>query len=134
MTSTTRKVGDIVKVNSPKWPGLWKIEKINAVNWKLVNVTSGMRLTCHPSFIIDAPAGAAAATVETIDIREMLHAGQIVRWASPKANGRLHVVIKDDYSRDTVTIAALGADGGRIWKIPAARNLTVVDPAEVLKV
>jgi len=119
------RVGNVVGIDSKKYPGRWTIVKINPTTIKLEG-PAGVKLTAYPEHIIPAPAESEVAAV-----RPLLVPGQIVRWASAKAEGHLYVVLADNRGRDVVRIVRRG--GGGAWKIPAGRNLTVVDPAEVLK-
>ncbi len=123
-STATRKVGDVVGVSDPKFPGRWTVVKVNPTTYKLEQ--PGRRLTAHHAFVTDAPAES-----ETVDIPEPFSPGEIVRARrSQRMGDHLYVVLQDRL--DKVKVARLGGDAGRYWTVPAG-VLDRVDPATVLK-
>lgn len=124
------RVGDWVGVNDPRYPGRWRVERINPRTITLAPEHGGRGLRA-PRWMLDAPpAGSGPAGVPS-GIRTLPHLapGTIVRYADPRAPG-LHVVLNDKHDR--VNIALLGGNADhpyRYWRaLPAL--ITVVSLAD----
>jgi hypothetical protein len=116
------RVGQLVRVDDPKWSGQWRVEKVNKVNHLLVNVATGARLRCHFSFIRPWEDGETSVTERPAsDPRgglRSLHAGEFVRYVgvthSDLRTGDVYVVLTDKYEK--INCAKAGGAGGRYWR------------------
>lgn len=131
-TTSTRKVGDKVSIDDPKYPGVWTIKNLGPKNATLEPDHGGRGLRA-PYFLLVDPVEATTTvggvTVTSVPLPTYFAEGEIVRIDGKYAG--VYVVIKDD-GRDKVNLAKLGGDGGRYVRI-AKRAVTKVDPADVLK-
>lgn len=125
-TATPRKVGERVRVDHPKYPGVWTITKTGPVNAVLEPENGGRNLRAPYSLLTDPDA----VTVTQVPIITIFDVGELVRIPEGKFAG-LYVVIRDT-GADKVNVAKIGGDGGRYVRA-LRRNLTKVDPSEVLK-
>lgn len=116
---------------SHRFPGEWKIEKVNQRTVKLIQ--NGRRLNCDKTLISTTPPPEDAA-LSIADLRIPWQQGTVVRWESapPKAGGPgLFIVIDDKGERTLGRIVRIGGGGGRYWrKVPAAA-LTEVSPDDI---
>ena len=114
-----------------RFPGVWIVKKVNPVNVLLTPEHGGRGLNVAPEYI--APEGSTGDLHPTrmVEYRKPLDAGTLVEWDGGRRPGAagLYVVTKDN--GDTANIVRLGGEGGRYWRIPGARGLTVVDVARV---
>lgn len=129
-TTPTRRVGDKVSVDHPKYPGVWTIKSQGPVNSTLEPVNGGRSLRCPHTMLTDPATATATATVTAVPIPVLYNPGELVRVPSGKWAG-LYVVIADR-GGDRVNLTKLGGDQGRYLRIDK-RGLVRVDPAEVLK-
>ena len=127
------KIGDVVAVDDPKFPGPWVVEKVNPTTYRLTSDQHPRGLRAHhslvraytselrPSEVVDPRGGLPATDV-----------GTVVRYTGrhPKAGaGTLYVVLKDNW--DTLKVAKLGGDNGRYWPKLPARDFEVFEIANV---
>jgi len=126
-TTTTRKIGDKVSVNLPKYPGVWTIKSQGPVNTVLIPAGGGRGLRV-PHYLLTDPVDEDAAPQPTKI--EWFSEGEIVRITYGKFAG-IYVVISDK-GADRVNVAKLGGDGGRYVRMPRT-GLVKVDPKEILK-
>lgn len=138
MTTTTRKVGDSVGTASAKYPGWWKIEKINPTGRKLITVmpdaergnTARRGVQLPPELVTDQPYDPMAF--------EFIEPGTVIRFApsvverKPSFAG-LWVVTND--RNDTVTVFRLGGSTSKISGVHRATYEVVplADLAEAIK-
>jgi hypothetical protein len=121
-TTTTFRVGDEVTVSSPRFPGVWTIEKVNKVNIKLVQ--GQRRLNASPTFLTKVtspgtePSTPLFATVAEVGLAPV-PVGTLV---TVRGRDGYWVVIKDGFDR--VNVARLGGDDARYLR--AARSLVTV--------
>lgn len=116
------RVGDRVTVAHDKWPGVWIVEKVNAVTVMLEPEGGGRRLRVPHSLLRDPDAAPEPL--------RFYHPGEFVRVAEGRFAG-LYVVLKDD-GGDKVNLARLGGDQGRY--VRTVRSVVQpVDTTEVLK-
>ena len=127
-TTNTRKIGDKVSVDDPKFPGVWTIKNLGPKNATLTPDHGGRGLRA-PYYLLTDPVE-AGTTVTAAPLPAYFAEGEIVRIAEGRFAG-LYVVIKDN-GADKVNVAKLGGDGGRYVRI-GKRAVTKVDPADVLK-
>lgn len=123
-TTTTRKVGDKVSVDDPKFPGVWTIKNLGPKNATLTPDHGGRGLRA-PYYLLTDPVEAGT----TVPLPAYFAEGEIVRITEGRFAG-LYVVIKDN-GADRVNVAKLGGDNGRYVRI-SKRAVTRVDPSEVL--
>lgn len=116
-------------------PGLWKVEKINAVNVRLVNTTTGTRLNAHPSFLYlaDGVLDEAPVDVEAFDDGPTLAPGTVVLFEPNAREGKgLWVVVRDSAARGRTTYSLHPLGGStRYYRGVTARSLTVVEPKDI---
>jgi len=116
---------EVVKIDHPKWGGLWCVDAILPKNLRLVDAT-GRTLKCDPSLVIKLEGEEAASATnefarlraESPDTTKTFVIGETV---SLKGKPGIFVVLKPiprGYS-----CALLGGDDNRYWSCPAA-NLT----------
>ena len=127
-TTNTRKVGDKVGIDDPKFPGTWTIKGLGPKNATLTPDHGGRGLRA-PYYLLTDPAD-AGATVTAVPLPTYFAEGEIVRITEGRFAG-LYVVIKDN-GADKVNVAKLGGNGGRYVRI-GKRAVTKVDPADILK-
>jgi hypothetical protein len=120
---------------STKFPGPWRLDRINAQSYSLVQPVEGeprRHLRAGKSVVVtEEPAGQPGV----IDWREPWVQGTLVRWHTntpPKAGTDLFVVISDS-GLAAVKLVPLGNACGRVWGKAPVKFLTKVDPAEVLR-
>ena len=126
LTTNTRKVGDKVSIDDPKYPGVWTIKNLGPKNATLEPDHGGRGLRA-PYYLLTDPV--EPGTVTAVPLPTYFAEGEIVRIEGKYAG--VYVVIKDD-GRDKVNLAKLGGDGGRYVRI-TKRAVTKLDPADVLK-
>lgn len=138
-TATIRRVGEIVSVSDPKFPGHWKIVKVNPTTYKLESLHGGGLLRASHALVTDADGTKPGDNPALTQLRALQHPtrpvgirlGSFVRSSSKPG---LFVVIADKFT--TINCAPACGDPDhplRYWRFPAA-TLTVVDAADVLKV
>jgi len=117
-------VGDRVRVNDAKYPGVYTIQSVGPKNFVLTPESGGRGLRAPHYMVVDAnsdPAPVAAPVV-------YYSAGEIVRVELGKFAG-LYVVIAD--KGDRVNIARLGGDNGRYVRM-TRNGLTKISVDELL--
>jgi len=126
-TPATWRAGAKVRVDDPKWPGLWTVAKVNPTTCLLASDDSGMLLKCPKHMLLD-PSSAPV----TDDVRIPWLAATVVRYTgtNPKVARALYVVMADR-GEPLVRVTQLGADGGRYWKLKA-RDLTPVPAGDIV--
>jgi hypothetical protein len=135
MTTTTDKpaykVGDVVAVDSPKWPGTWKVTKLLPVNVSLENTETGARLRCHPQYLIASADQRVLVESTVIERpRPRLVAGSVVEIAGGRIPDGLYVVLAET-ALDRYRVAKLGGDAGRYWRSVDGSRMTVVDVSRI---
>lgn len=142
-TQSGYRTGDRVRVNDPRYPGVWIVRSTTGrVNAVLDHEEGGRGLRAPYSVLLPEAAGETSATVTFEPYRAPLVQGTLVR-VNPSAskiqreyqiNGgdssQLFVVVADKGER--VNIVKLGGDSGRYWRV-SPTSLTTVDVADVLK-
>ena len=98
-------VGDRVRVNDSKFPGVYTIQSVGPKNFVLMPEAGGRGLRAPHYMVVDADSDPAPVTPVVY-----YNAGEIVRVEQGKFAG-LYVVIADKGER--VNIARLGGDNGR---------------------
>lgn len=126
-TTNTRKIGDKVSIDDPKFPGVWTIKNLGPKNATLTPDHGGRGLRA-PYYLLTDPVE-AGTTVTAFPLPAYFAEGEIVRITEGRFAG-LYVVIKDN-GADRVNVAKLGGDNGRYVRI-SKRAVTRVDPSEVL--
>lgn len=128
--NTPFKKGDRVRVNHPKYPGVWTVDRVGPVNAVLRPEGGvGNLLRCPQSLLLDTDAPPTVTAAEWSGTR-FFDLGEIVRIPSGEFAGTY--VVTRDTGGDKVNVALLGGDGGRY--VRALRgSLVKVDPSEVLK-
>lgn len=124
--NTPPRKGDRVRVDHPKHPGVWTVDRVDPVNVVLRPEGGvGRLLRCPPSLLRDPDAPIVTAVDATI-----YNVGELVRIVSGRFAG-LYVVIRDG-GADKVNVAKLGGNGGAY--VRALRgSISKVNPAEVLR-
>lgn len=123
-TTNTRKIGDKVSIDDPKFPGVWTIKNLGPKNATLTPDHGGRGLRA-PYYLLTDPVEVGTA----VPLPAYFAEGEIVRITEGRFTG-LYVVIKDN-GADRVNVAKLGGDNGRYVRI-SKRAVTRVDPSEVL--
>jgi hypothetical protein len=119
MTEAIIKVGEQVRVDSPKYPGIWTITKVNQVTVKLEQ--NGSRLTCSKECLLPADASTAVVAIASASLPYQ-DAGAVVRYIGTGtqdktlSKGALLIVIADKGEKVNVTL--LGGNGGGYWRMP----------------
>jgi hypothetical protein len=126
-TMATRKVGDKVMIDDPKFPGIWTIKSIGPKN-TVVEPDNGGRGLRTPHWMLKDVTD--EVTVTAVPLQAYYVPGELVRITMGKYEG-LYVVLADKGER--VNVAKIGGDGGRYVRAPKGRTLVKVDPADVLK-
>lgn len=129
--------GDVVGVNSPKFPGRWIVEKRNPATVLLAPEGGGRGLKAHYGLICAAPeAGAEVPATIGQPYVPLTHfdCGSFVRYSGTQSvagitPGALAVVLVDKGS--AVNIAKLGGNGDRYMICKHRENLTAASLAEV---
>lgn len=143
----TLRVGEQVRVEGYKFPGIWTISKVNSVNVKLEQreadaagvMVVKKRLNCAPVFLLpvgDHPDDPKAVKIPNgIRMERTLPTqdpGSVVRYVGPTSGkiikGAVFVVLADKW--DKVNITPLGGNDGNYWRMPP-RHLEAVDMAKV---
>lgn len=115
-------------------PGLWKVEKINAVNVRLRNVETGAGLNAHPSFLFLADGVLDDAPVVTdIDITPDLMPGTVIKFhPRPKAPTGLWVIVRDSNARGVTTYSVHPLGGSsRYYRGVRATSFVVIEPKDI---
>lgn len=120
---------------SRRFPGEWKVEKINPRRVKVSQPRDGggVGIVNADKALISLTPPAGRAT--EIEFRAPWPQGKVVRWktAPPKAGGELFVIIKDDGLPTIARMVQLGNTTGRYWlRIPAA-ELEAVSLDDILR-
>lgn len=120
-------IGQQVRIDSHKFPGVYRIIKINAVNIKVESVDNPQRrVNVNPMFLLDANAdtGITPEPIKHTYIHFVLGAVVKVRGRSEK-----YVVIGTSGANKT-RVAKLGGDGDRYLSCPN-QMLAVWDDSKV---
>jgi hypothetical protein len=125
--NTPPKIGDLVSVNHPKYPGTWKVAKVGPVN-VVVEPTEGQQggrpLRCPPSLLTEP--GQTPRVYDSV----LYNPGELVRIPTGKHAG-IYVVIADR-GADKVNIARLGGDGGAYLRALRG-SISKVDATEIVR-
>jgi hypothetical protein len=125
--TTTRKVGDLVSVNDPSFPGIWKIRSLGPVNAVLDPVAGGRGLRFPKDGLLDP-------TTEPLAPEPFVYfaPGDIVEIADGSKYAGLYAVLAD--KGEKVNVALLGGDGGRYVRASrrSLKKLSLADLAEKL--
>lgn len=106
---TLLKVDDLVRVHSKKYPGTWKVLKVNPTTYKLTSLNAPGQGTLRAAHSLVTQV---AGTAETVPLGPVFLTGMVVRTSARRLPG-LWVVTKVNAVK--VHIAPLG--GGRGWHI-----------------
>lgn len=123
MTGPLAKEGDRVVVDGSRFSGVWIVIKVNPTKYVLEPEGGGRQLTAPHDLVRPAP-------VNGLPMEHDYQPGEIVKWDSPKSEGKLFVVLGVTGNR--VNIVCLGGDHGRQWTVSTV-ELTLVPTDEVLK-
>ena len=121
------RVGDRVRVNDPKYPGVWIVREFLVKNIKLEPETGGRGLKC-PRWMLTDPESAPPTGPFGRPYVQIPPLGSLVVCSDPRTHGYF-VVIGGRNGR--VNIAQLGGDGDRYWRM-SPTTLTVIDPDTVI--
>lgn len=132
--TSLRRIGAIVSVEGAKYPGKWRVVKVNPTTYLLESLDDPRRrLKASHEYVID-PIENETERLTAMLRRPTLALGAIVR-VSPSLRGytpdQLFVVLGDKL--DTVNLAPLGgnpSDPRRYFRVPPM-CLTVVDPDDI---
>lgn len=153
-----RHVNDKCTVDSPKFPGVWTVIKVNPTTYRLEQ--NGRFLKAHKILTLDVTDADTAATPAAPKLTQVpvpgtvpfggvttdgnppigqpyqdvviFDEGSVVRTSHPKAPGLWVVLADKTHATGKVNIAKLGGDAGRYLRMPP-RFLTVVPLADILK-
>lgn len=109
-------LGDLVRIGSPKFPGVYRIIKINSVNIKVESVDNPLRrVNVNPVFLLGVDE-TPKPPVNLLTAEHRFVLGEIVHV---KGKGDIKwVVIKIGY--DKINVAKLGGDNDRYLRCPIA--------------
>ena len=126
-TTTTRKVGDKVMIDDPKFPGIWTIKSFGPKNTVVIPENGGRGLRAPHWMIKDVTD---EVTVTALPLPEYYTPGELVRITEGRYVG-LYVVLAD--KGEKVNLVLLGGDNGRYVRMPKrSGSLVKVSPSEVL--
>lgn len=127
-STTTRKVGDKVTIDDPKFPGIWTIKSIGPKNTVVIPENGGRGLRAPHWMIKDVTD---EVTVTAVPLPEYYTPGELVRITEGRYVG-LYVVLAD--KGEKVNLVLLGGDNGRYVRMPKRNgSLVKVDVADILK-
>lgn len=129
-TTATRKPGDKVMIDDPKFPGVWTIKSIGPKNTVVIPENGGRGLRAPHWMLKDITDAPSGVTVTAVPLQAYYVPGELVRITMGKYAG-LYVVLADKGER--VNVTKLGGDGGRYVRAPKGSSLVKVDVSEVLK-
>lgn len=121
--TTTRRVGDKVGIDHPKYPGVWVIKSLGPVN-AVLQPENGVGAVRVPQHMLTDPGSQPTVSTPVV----FYNPGELVRIGGRYAG--LYTVIADKRG-DKVNLAKLGGDGGRYLRA-TRHGLVKVEPAEVL--
>lgn len=124
------KPGDWVRVDSPRYPGIWEVIKVNPARYKLRQ--DGRLLSCPHEMALGAGETPASRSAPTL----AMPAGSIVRASRPPkgykgGSGNIFFVLRDN--GETVSMTVPGGDGGRYWTGYPKSRLEIVPPSALLE-
>lgn len=114
------RVGDKVEVESPKYPGVWTVMKVNPRRYRLQKDGMGAVLNADHTMCRAVGAAPRQFEIERVPVRTLptQDPGAFVRYTGRSdtkvKHGDVFVVIADKYER--VNCAKVGGDGGRYWR------------------
>jgi hypothetical protein len=124
---------DEVSVNSPKWPGVWIVEKVNQVSVSLTKKNGTTRLKAHKSLLIAPTENISLGRPFKLRELRSLRPGEFVRYdGNSRAEAGLYVVVADKGER--VNIAPLGGMPDpryTYWRV-MPQNLRLVSLTDVI--
>jgi len=128
------KIGDVVAVDDPKFPGPWTVAKVNKATYTLSSADPRFArgLRAHHYTVRPFVGDAAPAFDDPRNGLPMQSVGALVKYTgrNPKVGaGSVFVVLSDNF--DTLKVARLGGDDGRYWPKLNARDFEVFEIANV---
>ena len=130
-TTTTRKAGDRVSIDDPKFPGVWTIKSIGPKNTVVVPEAGGRGLRA-PHYLIIYPVEGDSPSFPEAAPFVPFYAGEVVTVVGfgGKYEGDHYVVLTD--KGEKINVAKLGGDSDRYLRV-GRRSLVKVDLADILK-
>ncbi len=111
---------------------VYRVTRTLKVNVVVEPVDGGRPMRIHPDYLLPAPDDTTATAGVAVPYLAPLDPGAVVTVAGPgwkQPAGQLYVVLRDN-GDDRLSIAKLGGDNGRYWRVRRA-GLTVIDPARI---